>query len=161
MSKKVKLKNEINNDTKPVLAEVSSMEEKTWFKKGDKIIYQYDHWLNSRSKTTITKTGVFIRFVKKRGSSPYEWQPNKRVVVQLDGNKNTSTIWESEMRHFENTDKKLNISDVSDSYTDEWFLFLEEFRKTESYRKSNGQLLFPKFFEWLSSNYEVPKRKLV
>jgi len=59
------------------------------------------------------------------------------------------------------SDKKLHLSDVSDSYTDEWVLFLDEFRKTESYRKSNGQLLFPKFFEWLSSNYEVPKRKSV
>ena len=62
---------------------------------------------------------------------------------------------------FENTDKKLHISDVSDSYTDEWVSFLDEFRKTESYRKSNGQLLFPKFFEWLSSNYEIPKRRSV
>lgn len=43
--------------------------------------------------------------------------------------------------------------------TDEWESFLDEFRKTESYRKSNGQLLFPKFFEWLSCNYEVPERK--
>jgi hypothetical protein len=43
-------------------------------------------------------------------------------------------------------DKKLHISDVSDSYNDEWVLFLDEFRKTDSYRKSNGQLLFPKFF---------------
>ena len=69
--------------------------EKTWFEKGDKIIY---HRL-SKNKTTIAKTGVFIRFVKKRGLSPYDWQANKRAVVKLDGNKNTSTIWESEMRH--------------------------------------------------------------
>jgi hypothetical protein len=61
----------------------------------------------------------------------------------------------------DNTDKKLHISDVSDSYNDEWVLFLDEFRKTYSYRKSNGQLLFPKFFEWLSSNYEIPKKKLL
>jgi hypothetical protein len=57
--------------------------------------------------------------------------------------------------------ENLNISDVSDSYNDEWVLFLDEFRKTDSYRKSNGQLLFPKFFEWLSSNYEIPKKKLL
>ena len=61
----------------------------------------------------------------------------------------------------DNTDKKLHISDVSDSYNDEWVLFLDEFRKTYSYRKSNGHLLFPKFFEWLSSNYEIPKKKLL
>jgi hypothetical protein len=57
--------------------------------------------------------------------------------------------------------ENLNISDVSDSCNDEWVLFLDEFRKTDSYRKSNGQLLFPKFFEWLSSNYEIPKKKLL
>ena len=53
---------------------------------------------------------------------------------------------------------QLGIGSVRGSYTDEWVSFLDEFRKTESYRKSNGQALFPKFFEWLSSNYEVPKR---
>jgi hypothetical protein len=41
---------------------------------------------------------------------------------------------------------------------EEWARFLDEFRKTESYRQSNGQLLFPKFFDWLSSNYEIPKK---
>jgi hypothetical protein len=51
--------------------------------------------------------------------------------------------------------------DVVNNFNDEWVLFLDEFRKTDSYRKSNGQLLFPKFFEWLSSNYEIPKKKLL
>lgn len=64
-------------------------------------------------------------------------------------------------QNLDKSNEKLHISDVSDSYTDEWVLFLDEFRKTDSYRKSNGQLLFPKFFEWLSSNYEIPKKKLV
>jgi len=59
--------------------------------------------------------------------------------------------------HF--TDEKIPPSDVSGSYTDGWEALLDEFRKTEWYRKSRGQLLFPKFFEWLSSNYEIPKRK--
>ena len=64
-------------------------------------------------------------------------------------------------QNLDKSNEKLHISDVSDSYTDEWVLFLDEFRKTDSYRKSNGQLFFPKFFEWLSSNYEIPKKKLV
>ena len=68
---------------------------------------------------------------------------------------------ENKSKELDNKDKKLHISGVSDRYTDEWVVLLDEFRKTETYRKSNGQLLFPKFFEWLSSNYEVPKRKLV
>ena len=64
-----------------------------------------------------------------------------------------------EEQNLNNTESpKLGISDVSGSYTDEWESFLDEFRKTESYRKSRGQLLSPNFFEWLSSNYEVPKR---
>jgi hypothetical protein len=67
---------------------------------------------------------------------------------------------ENKIKRF-NENSELNISDVSDSCNDEWVLFLDEFRKTDSYRKSNGQLLFPKFFEWLSSNYEIPKKKLL
>lgn len=64
-------------------------------------------------------------------------------------------------QNLDKSNEKLHISDVSDSYNDEWVLFLDEFRKTDSYRKSNGQLLFPKFFEWLSLNYEIPKKKIV
>jgi hypothetical protein len=67
---------------------------------------------------------------------------------------------ENKIKRF-NENSELNISDVSDSCNDEWVLLLDEFRKTDSYRKSNGQLLFPKFFEWLSSNYEIPKKKLL
>jgi hypothetical protein len=42
---------------------------------------------------------------------------------------------------------------------DEWIVFLDEFRKTEAYIKSNGINLFPLFFEWLYKNYEIPKKK--
>lgn len=69
-------------------------------------------------------------------------------------------IKDNKNNELNDTDKNLNISDVSNKYdTDEWVLFLDEFRKTDSYRKSNGQLLFVKFFVWLSTNYEIPKRK--
>jgi hypothetical protein len=82
-----------------MLPAVPSTEEKTWFEKGDKIIYQYTHHLNSRSTTEIAKEGVFVRVVKRKGRSPYDWQPNRKVVVMLKGNKNESTVWESEIRH--------------------------------------------------------------
>lgn len=59
--------------------------------------------------------------------------------------------------HF--TDEKIPPSDVSGSYTHEWEALLDQFRKTEWYRKIRGQLLFPKFFDPLRSNYEIPKRK--
>jgi len=66
---------------------------------------------------------------------------------------------DNKFSQFDGLDEKLPPSDVSGSYTHEWEALLDEFRKTEWYRKSRGQLLFPKFFEWLSSNYEIPKRK--
>ena len=74
-------------------------DEKTWFGKGDKIIYQYTHHLNSRSTTKITKNGVFIRVVKLKRNSVYDWEPNRKVVVKLEGNKKESTVWESQIRH--------------------------------------------------------------
>lgn len=66
---------------------------------------------------------------------------------------------DNKFSQFDGRDEKLPPSDVSGSYTHEWEALLDQFRKTEWYRKSRGQLLFPKFFEWLSSNYEIPKRK--
>lgn len=70
---------------------------KTWYDKGDKIAYQYTHHINSRSTTQIVRFGVFIRFVRKK--NPYEWNPNRRAVVQLEGNKNPSIVWESQISH--------------------------------------------------------------
>ena len=87
----------MNNNT--MLPAVPSSEEKTWFAKGDKIEYQYTHHLNSRSTTEIVKDCVFIRWVKRKGKIPYDWEPNRKAVVQLKGNKNTSQVWESEIRH--------------------------------------------------------------
>lgn len=42
---------------------------------------------------------------------------------------------------------------------DKWHALLDEFRSTEIYRKSGGVLLMPKFFEWLTENYEAPNKK--
>lgn len=95
--------NSNNNDTaafgNTLLSAVPSTEEKTWFEKGDKILYQYTHHLNSRSSVERVKEGVFIRKVKSKRHSPYDWQPNPKVVIMLDGNKNPSTVRLSEIRH--------------------------------------------------------------
>jgi hypothetical protein len=40
-----------------------------------------------------------------------------------------------------------------------WNILLEDFRKTDIYKKSNGQNLFPLFYEWLSNNYDIPNKK--
>lgn len=73
--------------------------DKISFEKGDKIIYQYTHHLNSRSTTQIIKEGIYLRVVKRRGRNPYEFTPNRKVVVKLNGNKKESTVWESEIFH--------------------------------------------------------------
>ena len=54
------------------------------FKKGDKIVYSYTHHLNSKSRTIITKVGVFVRTLKD-GLSNY-------IVIKLDANKNNSIV---------------------------------------------------------------------
>lgn len=63
------------------------------FEKGDTIIYQYTHWLNSRSFTTITKKGEFLRYVNSKNKTLY---PN--YIVKLEGNKNNSTVGENTLR---------------------------------------------------------------
>jgi hypothetical protein len=60
------------------------------------------------------------------------------------------------MKKDKNLEQKLDNEKLHVS--NDWALILDDFRKTDLYRKSNGQLLFPKFFEWISENYEVPKK---
>lgn len=52
------------------------------FNKGDKIEWTYEHWLNSKSYTHITKVGIFIK-VRKSGT---------HAKVHFEGNKNSSII---------------------------------------------------------------------
>jgi len=94
----VDLKNETPTFGNTVLPAVPISEGKTWFDEGDKILYQYTHHLNSRSTTEIVKEGIFIRRVKRKGSV-YDWDVNQKCVVKLNGNKNTSTIRMTEIRH--------------------------------------------------------------
>lgn len=76
--------------------ETTKEEQRIWFEKGDKVIYQYTHWLNSRSSTQIAKEAIFIRKVKK---PVYNSGLDTRVVIQVKGNKTTSTVNISEIRH--------------------------------------------------------------
>lgn len=57
------------------------------FSKNQKIIFQYNHHLNSTSSVLRQKRGYFIRYTTHRN---YTCIP--RVVVQLDGNKNPSYV---------------------------------------------------------------------
>jgi len=41
----------------------------------------------------------------------------------------------------------------------DWSNILEEFRRTDYYRKSRGMNLYAIFFEWLSNNYNPPTKK--
>lgn len=64
--------------------------------KNDKIIYTYEHFLNSKSKTIRQKEGIFIRKIYKRGyikGTPDSISQN--VVVKLAGNKNNSIVHRS------------------------------------------------------------------
>lgn len=73
------------------------------------------------------------------------WYPNKSIKnIKLMEN-NTLT-------------KKLTVTE-SGYNNDEWSNILEDFRSTDSYRKSNGMNLYAKFFEWLSDNYYPPTKK--
>lgn len=61
-------------------------------KKGDKIKYTYEHHLNSRSTTIITKHGIFIREVKNRNGK------SGKCVVRFEGNKGNSTVYQSQLK---------------------------------------------------------------
>lgn len=54
---------------------------------GDRIEWTYEHHLNSRSFTHITKIGVYIRKIKHKRD-----YLNPQAVVKFDDNKNTSQI---------------------------------------------------------------------
>jgi hypothetical protein len=62
---------------------------------GDKIQYTYTHSLNGKSKTQITKKGVFIRWIYTR--HPYR-KKTDFCLVQLTGNKNPVKKHRSEIK---------------------------------------------------------------
>lgn len=61
-------------------------------KPGDRIIYSYEHSFSGKSKTTISKHGIFSRKVKhprKYWILPYRKQ---MAIVKFIGNKNESRV---------------------------------------------------------------------
>lgn len=52
------------------------------FKRGDRVAYTYQHWLNSKQFTIRQKYGTLIRYGKFRG-----WHNEMKALVHLDGNK--------------------------------------------------------------------------
>lgn len=67
-------------------------------RRGDKITWTYEHSLNSRSKTLITKTGLFR---SKCRHTAIHWRKSYAVQmawVDFDGNKNRSRVPLDELR---------------------------------------------------------------
>lgn len=65
------------------------------FKEGDVVLYQYTHHLNSKSTTQIVKRGTFIRCIKSNKMVGF-----RKCVVQLEGNKNPSRVFMSDIVKF-------------------------------------------------------------
>lgn len=57
--------------------------------------YTYEHHLNSKSSTIITKKGIVVRHVRSRKGL---YRPTGYVMVQLEGNKTLSKIHESKLK---------------------------------------------------------------
>ena len=60
------------------------------YKEGDKIKWQYTHWLNSISSTEIVKTGVFIEITGAIKKTRYVSGTHAKVL--FDGNKTPSIV---------------------------------------------------------------------
>lgn len=61
------------------------------FHYGDKIIYEYEHALNSVSRVTRRKIGKYIGMIKHTYK---HWQKHteQMVAVELEGNKNITNV---------------------------------------------------------------------
>lgn len=58
---------------------------------GDRVSYQYTHWLNSKSSTQIVKYGTLINIGRTKKRFMAEWTDQVGIVL-FDGNKTTSRI---------------------------------------------------------------------
>lgn len=59
---------------------------------GDRIKWQYTHFLNSKQSIQRVKEGIFIRLVKPRKEFAADWTANKFAIVKFDGNKTESKV---------------------------------------------------------------------
>jgi hypothetical protein len=62
------------------------------FERGDKIKWQYNHFLNSKQHTLRVKQGVFIRVIKTKNKFLSDWTSTKKAIVKFDGNKGFSKV---------------------------------------------------------------------
>lgn len=69
--------------------ELTTHDCSAYFKKGHEITWTYKHHLNSRSYTLITKSGIFIKVIRKNP---------KKGIVHFNGNKNKSTVLLKELK---------------------------------------------------------------
>lgn len=60
------------------------------FKKGDRVVWTYRHWLNSKSSTLLQKDGTFIETTGKKKNKRYV--SGTHAKVHFDGNKHPSVV---------------------------------------------------------------------
>ena len=75
-----------------ILSDLYRYTDMETFEKGDRVLWKYKHFLNSRQFTMIHKTGVFIRKVKPIKKYLADWNISREAVVKFDGNKTASTV---------------------------------------------------------------------
>lgn len=63
-----------------------------YLKHGDRIIYTYEHSLNSRSKKLVQKAGLYLGRVNHTKAHWKKIGAEQMVVVHLSGNKKTSIV---------------------------------------------------------------------
>jgi len=66
-------------------------------KLGDSVEWTYKHWLNSKQFTFVTKSAIFIRYVRPIKKFTADWNATKKAVIKVDGNKNNSTVSVNEL----------------------------------------------------------------
>lgn len=93
--------NSVKIVTNSILGKHKAAMNKSHFDKGDRIQYQYTHHLNSSQTTQVIKNGTYIRKVKRRKTSLADWDATPKCVVQLEGNKHPSIVWQSKIKHCE------------------------------------------------------------
>jgi hypothetical protein len=58
-----------------------------------------------------------------------------------------------------NNENVLNLSAADLKSFNDWHIILNEFRCTDSYRKSKGDNMGARFFEFLYKNYMMPEKR--
>ena len=64
----------------------------------ERVLYTYEHSLNGRSKTLITKHGVFVRKVKHPRKYWTIYHRKQMAIVMFTGNKSESRVRYDQLR---------------------------------------------------------------